>query len=163
MTGKAQIITPDRSDARIAKCYEVFSYLRERFGLNGFTLLWYVYDGDYPAVSYERTSTKFPLTPGCLGLCWYDEKKIFLNLRLIDNPVEMYFTLLHELTHARNPTQRERLGIDDTELFCDIISTVHLFMLKYVLPDVFRDEPDFQKKYEETAGKFLLREYGGYR
>lgn len=160
---KAQIVIPDRSDARIHKLCELFEYLRERLGLNGYTLLWYLYEGDDPAVSYERTGTKFPLTPGCLGLCWNDEKKIFLNLRLITNPVEMYFTLLHELTHARNPKQGERLGIDGTELFCDIISTIHLFMLKYVLPDLFHGEPDFQKKYEQTVVKFLSREYGGYR
>lgn len=162
MTGKAQIVTPDRSDIRINKLHGVFTRLRERFGLRDYTLLWYVYDGDAPDVSFERTGTTFPLTPGCLGLCWSDEKKIFLNLRLISNPVEMYFVLLHELTHARHPKQGERLGVDGAELFCDIISTIHLLVLKHILPDVFSDEPDFQKKYAETVGTFLQRGYEGY-
>ena len=160
MTGKAQIITPDRSDTRIAEVYDAFDYLKKLLKIPSYRLMFFLYEGDNPGVKYERSGHNFTTSENIVGLCWNDQKFIFLNLRLIDDPTELFFVMLHEMGHTRFPHLKKH-SIETLEWSCDVFATFYLAGLGVIRSDLFRDG-DFIKAYERVTSKYAGREYGGY-
>ena len=116
MTGKAQIVTPDRSDARIAKVFEVFDHLKARFNLDGYELKLYKRGaaGDTETVTVTNTTH---------GLCSYTNKTIYLDADLLSNWRSLIFVLAHECAHARYP-DAGKLGYLPMEFICNVFASV---------------------------------------
>ena len=86
------------------------------FNINGETWRILLVSPDYPAL--QRSDGSY-----ALGMCYDENKTIYMNIELQDAPLLFKKVLCHEITHAAMFSYDVNLDYSQEELLADLIAT----------------------------------------
>lgn len=86
------------------------------FNINGETWRILLVSPDYPAL--QRSDGSY-----ALGMCYDENKTIYMNIELQDAPLLFKKVLCHEITHAAMFSYNVNLDYSQEELLADLIAT----------------------------------------